>query len=152
MHISNYLGLVDTSEKLLAEALEKVAHHHKDEPDVLQTCTMLSAWSLLHSGKLQPFIAKYAEKKSAEPDRLNEALFNGVRSGALGLLRDLHDLWLLASEVDLCWIVISQAALGLRDKELEALCTAFKKDTRRQLDWLMTRIKQAAPQTLIVAE
>ncbi|MBC6989507.1 molybdopterin oxidoreductase [Hymenobacter sp. BT491] len=152
MHLANYLGLIDTSEKLLADSLEKVARHHQDESDVEQTCLLLSAWSRQHHGRLQPFIAKYSEDKSPEPDRLHNALFDGVRNGSLGLLRDLHDLWLLANEVDLCWILISQAALGLRDKELEALCTHCKKETRRQLDWLMTRMKQAAPQTLIVAD
>ncbi len=150
MHLANYLGLASASEKLLAEAFDKVARHHQDEPDILQTCTKLSAWSLQHHGRLQPFVAKYSEGKSSEPDRLHKALFDGTRSGSLGLLRDLHDLWLLANEVDLCWVMISQAALGLRDEELKATCGEFKTDTKRQLDWLMTRMKQAAPQALMV--
>jgi hypothetical protein len=66
-------------------------------------------------------------------------------------LRDLHDLWLLANEVHLCYTVLSQAARALRDREMEQACKQLDDQTHRQISWLMTRIKQAAPQALVVA-
>jgi hypothetical protein len=36
-----------------------------------------------------------------EPDRLYSELLKGTRQGGLGLLRDLHDLYLMASECDI---------------------------------------------------
>jgi len=151
MLLPHYLGLLESSEKQLTEAFEHVARKHKDEPDIEQMCQKLAAWSREHHGRVQGFVAKYSEEASSEPGDLKRDLFAEKRSGSLALLRDLHDLWLLTQEVQLCWIVIRQAALGLRDEELKA-CHAFcNPRTKRQEQWLLTRIKQAAPQTLLVA-
>jgi hypothetical protein len=43
MHIGNYLGLVHASEQQLADAFKQVAEHHGDEPDIYQTCMLLSS-------------------------------------------------------------------------------------------------------------
>jgi hypothetical protein len=152
MYIGNYLGLVHESEKQLTEAFTKVAEHHGAEPDIYQTCKLLASWSQKHIEKLLPFVQKYSEDKSHEPDRLNQVLFKEPRKGSLALIRDLHDLYLLAQEVQLCWIVLLQAAQGLRDYKLKGECENFSAETKRQISWLMTRIKQAAPQSLIAAE
>lgn len=152
MHIGNYLGLVLSSEQQLARAFSEVADHHGDEPDIYQVCQTLSSWSQEHATALEPLCEQYQADKNEEPERLMQTLFDKPRTGSLALLRDLHDLYLLASEVELCWVVLLQAARGLRDRELEARCEEFDKKTKRQITWLMTRIKQAAPQTLIVAE
>jgi hypothetical protein len=77
--------------------------------------------------------------------------FGGTRQGGLGLLRDLHDLYLMANDVDIAWTVINQAAQGARDKELFTTVTAIDKETATQILWLRTRMKQAAPQALLVA-
>jgi hypothetical protein len=152
MHVGNYLGLVHESEQQLAKAFKQVGEHHGDEPDVFQTCQTLAKWSQQHVDGLKKFVDRYSEDKSDEPERLSQSLFDEPRSGSLALLRDLHDLWLMASEVQLCWVVLSQAAQGLRDEELLSACQQFDHETKRQLTWLLTRIKQSAPQTLIVAE
>jgi hypothetical protein len=152
MHLANYLGLVHDSEKDLAKAFLKVAKHHRDEPDIFQMCQKLASWSEDHVSNLKKFVDRYSENKSSEPDKLKKTLFSKPRSGSLALVRDLHDLWLLANEVQLCWIVILQAARSLRDKELELACQQFDGQTQKQLSWLLTRIKQAAPQALVVAE
>ena len=75
----------------------------------------------------------------------------GTRTGGLGLLRDLHDLYLMASEVDISWTLVGQAAQGARDKALFETVTSCEKQTTTQLQWLRTRMKQAAPQALLVA-
>jgi hypothetical protein len=151
MQLGNYLGLVESSEKQLAEAFEKVAHHHKEEPDIEQTCTKLSAWSVRHAGAMQPFLVRYKADANSEPSEMQKVLFSQPRKGSLALIRDLHDLWLLANEVELCWEIISNAALALKDKEMETACSAFQAETKRQVAWLLARIKQAAPQALVVA-
>jgi hypothetical protein len=151
MHLGNYLGLLESSEKQLCDAFEHVSTKHRDEPDIEQMCAKLSAWSREHRGKVLPFVEKYSEEKSKEPKDLRRELFSEKRSGSLALLRDLHDLWLLTQEVQLCWTVIQQAALGLRDEDLKATYAYCFPRTKRQADWLLGRIKQAAPQTLLVA-
>lgn len=152
MLLPHYLGLLENSEKQLMEAFEYVANKHQDEPDIEQMCQKLSAWSREHHGRVQVFVDKYSEDQEDEPADLKRDLFAEKRSSNLALLRDLHDLWLLTQEVQLCWIVIRQAALGLRDEELKACYAYCNAHTKRQADWLIGRIKQAAPQTLLVAE
>jgi hypothetical protein len=58
---------------------------------------------------------------------------------------------LLANEIHLCYIILLQAARALRDLEMEKICQQFDEQTERQILWLLTRIKQAAPQALVVA-
>ena len=78
-------------------------------------------------------------------------LFGGTRQGGIGLLRDLHDLYLMATEVDISWTVLRQGAQGARDKALLDLVNACDAETAVHLQWLRTRMKQAAPQALLVA-
>lgn len=152
MHVGNYLGLLKSSEDQLANALLTVADHHQDEPDIGGICHLLASWSHQHIQIIDPLLQRYSEQKSDEPERLNRTLFEGTRSGSLSLIRDLHDLWLLTNEVHLCWVILWQAALALRDNELERACKECDKETSRQLAFLLTRIKQSAPQSLVVAE
>ena len=151
MHVGNYLELLENSEQQLADALMMLAQHHGDEPDIEQTCELLASWSRQNLEKLKPLIERYSEEKSDEPERLKRDLFEEPRTGSLALLRDLHDVWLLASEVQLCWSVLEQAAKALRDRDLESVCTQCSAQTKRQVNWLLQRIQQAAPQALVVA-
>jgi hypothetical protein len=67
------------------------------------------------------------------------------------LLRDLQDLYLMASECDICWTVIGQAAQGARDRGLLDVVRRCEGETAGQRNWLRTRMKQAAPQALVVS-
>jgi len=151
VHVGNYLGLAHGSEERLVDAMMQVAEHHRDEPDIYETCQLLASWSGKHLEHLGPLVQKYGEQKDPEPDNMEKALFHGPRQGSLALLRDLHDLWLLSQQVQLCWTVLEQAAQALRDEELERVCQECSKQTRRQTAFFLTRIKQAAPQALVVA-
>jgi hypothetical protein len=152
MHIGNYLALVHNSEEDLAKAYHMVSKHHGKEPDVYEQCQLQALWSENIVEELKPFVERYSEEKSKEPDRLMNALFHKPRSGSLGLLRDLHDLWLMARETELCSVILRQASVGLHDTELTELCNQIEMTAKRQLAWLLTRMKSAAPQTLIAAE
>ena len=151
MQIAHYLGLLHRSEANLAAALREVADAHADEVDVFHTGHALARHCDTHAEKLQPFAEHYGEDATEEPDRLHSTLFNGARSGGLALLRDLQDLYLMAAETDIAWTLVGQAAKGLRDDELQAVVEACESETEIQLKWLRTRMKQAAPQALLVA-
>jgi len=151
MHIGHYIELVHKGHQDFANALRAVAKHHGDEPDIAATCIKLAGWSDRLVQDLQPFVEKYGEEAEEEPDRLMSILFSKPRSGSLGMLRDLHDLWLMSNEAELCCTVLKQAASGLHDKELLTVCKTMEQQSKRQTDWLLTRIKSAAPQTLIAA-
>ena len=151
MHLAHYLGLVHRSELELASSFREVASAHGDEPDVSVLCQKFAVQCDQHAAKLMPFVDRYGEEAPQEPERLHSDLFRGTRTGGLGLLRDLHDLYLMASEVDISWTMVGQAAQGARDKALLETVTSCEKQTTTQLQWLRTRMKQAAPQALLVA-
>lgn len=151
MHLANYLGLIHKAELDLADAFRQVAEGHQEEPDVYYLCHTLAKQCDGHAQKLKAFVERYGEDAPEEPDRLHTELFKSTREGGLGLLRDLHDLYLMASECDISWTLIGQAAQGVRDAELFEVVNACDGETATQLKWLKTRMKQAAPQALIVA-
>jgi hypothetical protein len=152
MHLAHYLGLLHRSQDLLGDAFDDVGQAHRDEPDVYHTCRRLSGQCAEHARRLEPFARRYAEEATDEPERLHSELFSGTRTGGIGLLRDLHDLYLMATECDICWTVVAQAAQGARDEELLGVVRRCEGETTIQLQWLRTRMKQAATQALVVAD
>ena len=152
MHIGRYIDLVHRTEEDLVKAFKKVAKAHGDEVDVYQTCILLASWSQVLADDLERFVNKYKNERDKEPDRLSNTLLKDTRKGGMALLRDLQDLYLIASEVEVCCTILKQGATGLRDEELVSTCKEVERQTKRQLSWLLTRMKSAAPQTLIVAE
>lgn len=151
MHLATYLGLLHAAEDTLADAFTQVADGHGEEPDVEATCRLLARWSRAHVAALAPVVARYAEQREDEPDRLHAAAMPGTRTGGVGLLRDLQDLHVLASFVDVTWTVVGRAGQGLRDRELVDVVQRCEQDTARQLRWVLTRLTTAAPQALIAA-
>ncbi len=151
MFLANYLGLLHQSELDLAEGFRKVANGHAAEVDVYHVCNTLAKQCDAHAEKLKPFVDRYGEEKPEEPDRLYHELFDEVRQGSLGLLRDLQDLYLMAHFCGITWTMIGQAAQGARDRELLKVVGSCEGQTAMQIKWLTTRMKQAAPQALLVA-
>ncbi len=149
--VSVFLGMALQSEQHLADAFREVARQHMAEPDIHATCTLMARWSADRAEHVSPFVAAYHKNGSAEPDGSAKKLFEGPRSGGLGLLRDLHDLWLAANEVHLAYEAVKQAAKALQDHALVDLCKESLQIADRQIAWLRTRIDQAAPQTLAVS-
>jgi hypothetical protein len=153
-HLATYVGLVDHSEKTLADSLRVVGRAQAQHADVFHTCNTLATMSDRHRALLEPIVQRYGEEsggEAAEPERLHAAGLAEARTGALGLLRDLQDLHVLASLVQTSWTVVLQGAQGLRDRDLLDLAEKAGKDTARQLSWLNTMMKATAPQALIVA-
>jgi hypothetical protein len=151
VYLAHYLGLLHRSQLDLAKAFRQVATDHRDEPDVFHECHLLAGQCEDHAERLKPFVERYGEDAPEEPDRLHAELFSGTRRGPLGLLRDLHDLYLMAAECDISWTMIGQAAQGARDVELLDVVHRCEEETAIQQRWLTTRMKQAAPQVLVVA-
>ena len=150
-HLATYVGLIDHSEQTLAASFRAVADGHARQADVFHTCHLLARMSDQHRERLAPAVRRYGEDDVEEPERLHAEGLARARTGEIGLLRDLQDLHVLASLVQTTWTVIAQGAQGLRDRELLEIATSSNTETSRQLTWLNTRMKVAAPQALIVA-
>jgi hypothetical protein len=151
VQLAHYLGLLHKAQMDLAAAFREVRDAHADEVDVRLLCGRLAEQCDSHAERLEPIAERYGEDAPDEPDRLYSELFTGPREGGLGLLRDLHDLYLMASECDVAWTLVGQAAQGLRDNELFDVVQACEGETATQLQWIKGRMKEAAPQALLVA-
>jgi hypothetical protein len=149
--LAHYVGLLHRAECELADAFDEVGDAHADEADVLFTCRKLASQCRDHAEALAPIAERYGEAAEDEPERLHSDLFEGSRSGPLALLRDLHDLYVMACEADITWTLVGQAAQGARDSELLETVERCEGETSTQIKWLRGRMKQAAPQVLVVA-
>ncbi|MGN6693570.1 MAG: hypothetical protein ACTHN0_05285 [Aquihabitans sp.] len=151
MQLHHYIGLLHRAEHDLAASFREVAQAHVAEPDIEGICLQLAEQCDRHERELEPFVDRFGEESGDEPDRMHSDLFGGTREGPLALLRDLHDLYLMASECDITWTLVGQAARSIRDEELVAVVESCEGETSTQLAWLRTRSKAAAPQALVVA-
>jgi hypothetical protein len=152
MNLKIYLGMLRQAEKTLAESFRQVAEGHSAEPDVHFLCHTLASQCEEHSRRLHAIVQRYGEVPSDnEPERLHAEGLSTTREGPVGLLRDLQDLYLLASFVDVTWTMVNQAGSALRDRELLDVVSRCDGETAVQLRWLQTRMKQAAPQALVAA-
>ncbi|WP_046468807.1 hypothetical protein [Allosalinactinospora lopnorensis] len=152
MNIAIYLELMDDAEYNLAEGFRTAADGHRAEPDVYWLCHILADQCGTHREALAPVLERYGRaREQEEPERLRTQMLPDTRSGPAGLLRDLQDLYTLASFTDITWTLLLQAAYGLRDRELLGIVQRCHRETSTQLDWLQTRMKNAAPQALIAA-
>jgi hypothetical protein len=132
MQLPRYLELLHREQLDLAQAFREVAETHRDEADVARQCARLARECEAHAERLEPFVGEGPE---TEPD----------------LLADLHDLYRRAAHCDMAWTLAGQAAQGARDRELLDVVQDCEGETEIQLKWLRTRLKQAAPQALVVA-
>ena len=152
MNIAVYVGLLHTAEETLATSFRQVAEGHPAEADVYHLCHQLAGQCEQHVEALRPVVQRYGEDKRSEPERLHAEGLPQTRSGPVGLLRDLHDLYMLAGFVDISWTMVGQAAQGAPDRELLEIVSRCESQTTTQMSWLRTRMKRAAPQALLVAD
>ena len=115
-------------------------------------CDRLAAQCDAHAERLAPFADRYGEERRRRARAAALASSSRApRRAALGLLRDLQDLYLMATECDIAWTVVGQAAQGVRDGELLDVVQALRGGDRDPAKWLRSRMKEAAPQALVVA-
>ncbi|MBV1796634.1 molybdopterin oxidoreductase family protein [Siccirubricoccus sp. G192] len=150
-HVADYLGLLLASEEMLADAFDQVKANHPKVPDVERECTVFAEWSRQAARDLRSFQDRYGTQQEGEPRRLERVLVRRhATSTGFNLLRDLHDLYLLANEGHISITILHQAAMALRDDAFERQLEAMRERNGRQRRWLETRLQQAAPQALVV--
>jgi hypothetical protein len=134
MKLTPLLADLRTLEHCLAAAYRETAEVHSDEHDV-------------HYQSLT-----FAKQCDRHVERLGDA--RGVSGKAASLtgelVDDLRTIFLLTEEVSITWVIAGQAAQALRDAHLLNTVRECHEETELQVKWLTTRIKDAAPQALVV--
>ena len=148
--LPDYLGLLQRSEQQLKKAFEQLAATHPNEPDIVAMSTLFLQWSRSADQQLKPFIKKYCGRQERQSEHSEEALRVQRGQDAFDLLCDLHELCLLLDESLISLTVIKAAAQALQDPELEQAMQHIHRQYQRQQTWLMTRLRNTAPQTLVV--
>jgi hypothetical protein len=154
------LERLQASEVEMANDLRKVAERHATQQDVFHMGHQLADRCDAIASGLAAFVEAYG-KRPEEPDgddatrgfvervrRLTSAATGRVESTGLLLLRDLRELYVEASELEIDWTIARQGAMTARDKELAISCLTGIQETERIVRWLKTRIKEASPQIL----
>ncbi len=149
-HLADYIGLLLAGEERLVRGWEKLRRSHPETPDIGPQSTLFMTWSRENAAAIRPYVARYGERCEGEPEALDEALLLERGQTAFGLLRDLQDLWLMANESTISVAVLLQGARAVGDRHLQSDLSAIESRNERQRTWLLTRIRQAAPQTLVV--
>jgi anaerobic selenocysteine-containing dehydrogenase len=149
-HVPDHLGLLAEANEAFIKACESVSAHHVEETEVRYVLSLLAGFSREAVEMLKPFRAKYGQRDSREPENLRKELFSSAHVGALELLRDLQNLFVLASEVQILLTTVLQASQALRDPALLTACHHLHGQNKRQLAWLDTQIRHRAPHTLTV--
>jgi hypothetical protein len=140
-----------STERALADAFVLAGLRHATDPEMRNAARLHANWCRGHLDALQRVGRRHGAERRAEGQRLRRALFRGPRVGGVGLVRDVHDLLTLAASVHGCWTALRQAAREQRDEDLEAVCRACDTETVRQIAWLETKLRHAAPQALTVS-
>jgi hypothetical protein len=152
MHLATYLDVLEQGSGALADSLRVVADGHAAEADIHHTAEQLAGKYDGHAQALRPFVDRYEDHPAGPPERLHAEPLTETRSGGVGLLRDLLDLYLLATYLQQAWTLVGQAAKGNRDADLVETVDTCSAEVDIVLTWLETRMKAAAPQALLVAD
>jgi hypothetical protein len=149
MKINNYLKYTLEREVDLKKNLLDVADTHKDDAAIYYMCIKFSKWCEKHIDDLKVLVEQFGEEENEEHHRIGNPLIK-MRSGSIGVLRDLHDLWMMTSEIKLCWTILLQCSKSLRDEKLNKICVFNGGESKRQSEWFLGMIKLGASQILTV--
>ena len=153
------LNAVHRGETAMAAELLIVAERHRAEHEVYHTANELARWSETNALRLAQAGGHYGlHLEAAARERGNsvlsvlpaepDAMPVPVPDAIPPLLRDLRDLYLAATENSIYWVMLNQAAMATKDRQLVALVTECRPQTERQIEWAKTLIKTASPQIL----
>lgn len=150
---------VRNAEAHLAKRLRVVGERHAVEHDLYHLGHTLARHCSGRLDRLLPFAGRYGASHDRDEVSESPTILERIRhksaelvgrsevSGML-LLRDLRDLYLAAQEAEMAWLILSQGAQAVRDRELLEVTTVCHEQAEAVGKWLRTRIKQSAPQVL----
>jgi hypothetical protein len=148
----------------LAEDIRAAGERHASQQDVYHMSHTLSTRIEQLATSLGPFLEAYGQSPEdgeagdafrAFAEKVRRATSTMTRRSSktgLVLLRDLRELFVDASQVEIDWTIVRQGAMAARDEALMNFATVGLEETGRVLRWLKTRIKEASPQILMSAD
>ena len=149
-HIPVYLGMMQAGEQALAAAYDAVAQRHAENYEVKSSCAEFAAKSRAYGESFQSYNTQYGTAIDPAGEQLRSALFQGVRQGDLGLLRDLHDLHTLTAYMGIGFFALKQAGMALKDIPLANAAAARMNEISTEEGWLNREIRSLAGPALVI--
>ena len=133
----------------LGDAFRTVAHGHAEEHNIHAICEKLAAQCDRHAEQLRPFAERYGEDATGEPGRLHREIFGSPARGTARPAprppRPLSHGLRVRHRVDTGRPGRGGSAIANRGGP------RMPKETATQIKWARSRMKEAAPQALVVA-
>ncbi|MBT0992911.1 hypothetical protein KIN34_01220 [Cellulomonas sp. DKR-3] len=159
MRIGLALRELHRDEGDLASELLRVSDRHAVDHEIFYVARDLAVWSQDHVREIARIARDYDE--DLDPDAATESslvarlrdkgseLVGRRAAPGLELLRDLREVYLMASGVSVDWELVAQAAQGLKHRELVELTGRCHAETLRQVRWANGKLKESATQVLV---
>ncbi|MFC3994342.1 hypothetical protein ACFOVU_00325 [Nocardiopsis sediminis] len=144
MYLDHYLTVLSRTETGLGKALVAVGRHHVDDSGLAHTCARMARECDDHVRSLDAFARRHLRSAAEDVEHAGVAPFAGPQGGRIGLLRDLHALYLLAADCEISWTIADRAAQSAGDAELAEVVARCHAETSGQVAWLRSRIREVA--------
>jgi hypothetical protein len=148
-HVADYLSLLLSANIEFEHACDTVSGHHAKHLEIVAGLKTLRSYSEKNEAILKPFLEKYGQQPPVKPEALRSVLFER-RPGEFGIIRDLHDLYLMASNAFMAATIVHHAAEGLHDAELLSAVTVIVERARTQSQWAKTHLQHQSSHALVV--
>ena len=146
------------AESDLADELLRLSEQYREEHDIHHLARDLAGWSQRHVREIAETAKEYGVTLELEPlgefdtartvRKKGGHLLDPRGEAALRLLDDLRAVYVKASGVSLDWVLLGQAARGIKDSELLTVVARCHPDTLRQVRWANAMLKELSPQIL----
>jgi hypothetical protein len=150
-HLPSILGLLQNSERQLGGAFLEMAKRYGDDYEFARGCELFAGWSETHIEKLDELVAEFGTIPAEEPAAIRKVLFQARQPVGVAWLWDIQDLLTLAHQTCTAWMSLEQAAKCWKNAQLNASVLCCSADLDREISWLKTQLKNAAPQAILAS-
>lgn len=159
MKLAPVLHDLHHAEVRLGRQLLTVSARHAVDHKIHHVARDLAQWSRRHLRRLAEVAGEYGlhldpapRLESCPVARVREKgseLIGRMRVPELLLLDDLRSVYVDASGVQMDWLLVAQAAQGVRHRELLGVADECQPETRRQAKWAEGQLTSHATQILV---
>jgi hypothetical protein len=160
MRIGTVLIDLYHDENELGRTLLRIADKHRADHEVYYVGRDLAQWCSRHVREIAAIAGEFGQdldpSPAGSPSAVDQARrWVSERTGRssemeLVMVRDLKEIYLLASSVLTDWEMIGQAAQAIVHDDLLDLATRCQAETKRQANWANSKIKESSTQALVV--
>lgn len=159
MKLGPVLHELHRSEVKLGHKLLQASERHRVDHEIYHVARDLVDWSRSHIAEIARIGGDYGQDLDPTPQlelglaekarEKGSELIGRIGDADLLLLEDLRTIYMEASGVAMDWLLIAQAAQGLKHHDLLAMAEDCQPQTLRQAKWAEAKLRESATQILV---